>query len=327
MIPGAVINPGLWFKLQSVFCMTTSSLITLWVAERMSLFGIGNGVSIITFANIIASSFTPLCKKIYQFATHTNSLNVKETAIVFVIIAALLYAFIFEVGVYNIKVFFVKSKSTSQNYVSDMPIKLNPVGIMPAMFAETLSGPITLIFRSVLLPRLMLIWQSALMTNICHYFVFFSKILKIIGYFIYSIFATPIDYVQNKLAISILSMKSSFINYSDIGSAAFLLARSGLLILFAFVCISINMDPEDISDSLRSRSVNILGVRAGKETSNFMERLLNAVSAFGASCLVIVCAITPFILSLMGISFSGTSIVIVLGVAIELFYKFNSIVV
>lgn len=311
-IPNVVISPGITFKIMTVLYISTASLITLWLAERISSAGIGNGISMITFFNIIASSSLPVINFIVNiFTGKAWSTPMYTTCILILIAIAIIYTFIFEVAVYNIKVFFKKSHEKRISLV-DMPMKLNPVGILPAMFAESLSGPIVLFFNNFIAPQIYKLYELMKSTIIQTSPSFCDKLHK------FTVELLPNYIKQYDRYTSIL--------FSDAAYAVTnLILKSCFLVFFAFFCIGFAMDPEDIGYNLRSRGICVSGVREGNHTTGYILRVLNAISFFGASCLVVVCSIVPFLLSKLGITISGTSMVIIISVAIELAHKFGSI--
>lgn len=344
-MPGIVINPGWAFRFMTILCVATSSLIALWLSERISSSGIGNGTSMITFLNIVASSAYPVASFIWSLCAGNNTVFTFSKYIAAIcILCAILFSFIFEISVYNIFVFIEKS-SKQTAMIHKMPMKLNPVGILPAMFAESIIGPLSLLFKNMLVPKFFAflniinnLLQKILSINVA------EQGMLLMQYIIYSLssimhtayycISNVLVFLQDPIIVNSYNgvvhfISNIFIHQQNSSTLAImtLILKSALLAFFAFFCLDFAMEPSDIAYNLRSRSVNIIGYCKGDDTTKFLSRLLNTISNLGAICLVLICAVTPFVLNKLGVSMSGTSIFILIGVAIELFYKFRSIVI
>jgi preprotein translocase subunit SecY len=135
-IPGLVLNPGMLFRITTVASITSSSLLTMWLSERISERGIGNGSSMIIFTGIISNATSSLALYIVGGKLTLNSVLFTSSLI---ILFSLFIAFC-ELIRYVIPIFFkrsveVFSDDSDQKYDS-LPIKINPAGILPTMFAD-----------------------------------------------------------------------------------------------------------------------------------------------------------------------------------------------
>lgn len=340
-MPGIVINPTWGFRLMTILCVATSSLIALWLSERISTSGISNGTSVITFLNIIASSSYPTASFIWSVLTGAIGFGMRSSVILALLALAILCSFVFEISSYNIFVFF--KKSTKHDAITyQMPIKLNPVGILPAMFAESIIGPISLLCKNIIFPKLCSFYEvfsgfifkitsidiTALIVDSTYYTKY---IISNIMHYVYFVLNKVFIFLQDPAIVNYFHAANdgiigSFHNETLV-PAIMLIVKSILLIFFAFFCLDFAMEPGDISHNLRSRNISAVGYCEGDQTTQFFSVLLNTISNLGAICLVLICALIPFALDQCGMSMSGTSIVITIGVAIELFYKFRSILI
>ena len=324
-IPYVVIKPGLVFRLMTIMCVSTSSMIALWISERITSSGIGSGTSLITFLNVISSVTYPVIEFLVSIFNGKLACASLMHIVAFLLLAgSILFAFAFDISFYNIKVFFKKSTQKSV-YLHNMPMKLNPVGILPAMFAESIIGPVSILLKNVIFPKLQSIFSflAVCVNNNDVSRVCITKLKQLILFPFRFLGKSGANSDSSSISALIHSLICFCKNHS-IASIGILCFKVMLLIFFAFFCLDFAMQPDDISYNLRSRDINVAGVREGNKTSQFFASMLNAISSLGAICLVMVCAIVPFILDSFGMSTSGTSIFIIIGVGNELLYKFRS---
>ena len=270
-VKGLVISPGITFKFVTVVSVMSASLLIMWVSERITEKGIGNGSSIIIFTGILSNSIPG--------AIQFTQTYMKSSAAIFWTIITCLGAFIgvivfCELLRYMIKVFFKRSALVSYNSAelasNVVPIKINPAGILPAMFADSM----------MVIP---------------------SLILRVL---------------ESRFGLT-LGSYGPYLN---------LLIRSGMIMFFCLFCISIVMNPEDVSENLRSRRAYIDGIPEGKATASYFEDLLNKISVLGCLYTLFV-TIGPDLLSLLllapgaGIFITGTSLLILIGTALEIYER------
>ena len=117
--------------------------------------------------------------------------------------------------------------------------------------------------------------------------------------------------------------KRFFKNISDTTSIVYIIIYFILIIAFAYFYIAISFNPVEVANNLKKNGGYIPGFRPGKPTSEFIKKVLNKITLFGAIYLGII-AVVPILIShfsttadLSGISLGGTSIIIVVGVALE----------
>jgi len=192
-IPGLVINPGLMFKITTVVSIVSASLLIMWLSERISERGIGNGSNIIIFTGIVSNTVGDVVS--YFASAQYNWMTVLAIgSIVFCFMIAIVF---FELIRYIVSVFFKRSvhifgDDSDQKYDS-LPIKINPAGILPAMFAD----------NGMIIPNVIIaILQSKFNFNFSfgiEYFTIFAKacLIAFFSVFCLSIVMSPEDVAEN----------------------------------------------------------------------------------------------------------------------------------
>lgn len=273
-VPGLALNHDFVFRATTIISIVAASLMVMWLSERISERGIGNGSSIIIFTGIICSSIPSGLVMIKEYLQGLSDPKVFYFGLVFLFTLTSIVIFC-EACRYMVNIFFKRSVLTSNQSLaiqissSYIPIKINPSGVLPVMFADSMMVIPAIIMR--LLDSLFSIRQGTV----------FSLIL--------------------------------------------LFLKALLIIFFSIFCLSFTMNPEDVSDNLRSRGAFIPNVNEGKGTTDFFEKMLNRIAVIGCFYITFV-AIVPDLLSILfpglkKINVSGTSLLILTGVALEIYSR------
>jgi preprotein translocase subunit SecY len=273
-VPGLVLKQDIIFRFTTVISIVTASLMVMWLAERISERGIGNGSSVIIFTGIVCSSIPSAIALLIDYLTGSCESKIFYAGATFTLIFTSLIVFC-EATRYSVQILFKKSVlSSSQNLSVDIsssyiPIKINPSGVLSVMFADSM----------MIIPAL---------------------IIRILDSFFR---------IKQDLVISLI----------------LLLLKAALIVFFSIFCLSFTMNPEDISDNLRSRNAFVPSVNEGKRTAEFFEQVLNRIAVIGCVYMVFV-AITPELLAVLfpelrRITLSGTSLLILIGVALEIYSR------
>ena len=260
----ALEGKNAWFyAVVIVACYTAGASLVMWLAERINEKGIGNGVSVILFANIIAS-VPSFIKNLADFVINTYSYTemawmygIISTvfAIVFVAFLLALIAFVIFVtgSERRIHVQYAKKVVGRKMYggqSSNLPIKLNQTGVMPVIFASSMVS---------LLPTLFQVLENA--GAIKNPDGFWAKFADVIG--------------SNGVIYPI---------------ALFL-----LIIGFAYFYTQITFDPMEIANNLKKQGGAIPGIRQGRPTADYIRKILNKITLVGALFLGVI-AVLPIIL-------------------------------
>ena len=264
---------GVWPAIVIIMTFMAGSALIMWMGEQITEFGIGNGISIILFASIIAR----FPSSVWTMITNVGNGSLAWWALVLILIGAL--AIIVLIVIVNdaerrIPVQYSKRVVGRKLYggqSTHLPMKVNMSGVMPIIFASTIASiPATI---CAFVPS----WSDSwLMTNVFNT----NTVPYAIIYFL-------------------------------------------LIIAFSYFYSTIQFDPVEIANNLKKNGGFIPGFRAGKPTSEYIRKVLNKITLLGALYLGIV-AVVPVLIgcfsdvpALAGISLGGTSIIIVVGVAIE----------
>ena len=260
----ALEGKNAWFyAVVIVACYTAGASLVMWLAERINEKGIGNGVSVILFANII-TSVPSFIKNLADFVINTYSYTEKAWmygiistvfAIVFVAFLLALIAFVIFVtgSERRIPVQYAKKVVGRKMYggqSSNLPIKLNQTGVMPVIFASSMVS---------LLPTLFQVLENA--GAIKNPDGFWAKFADAIG--------------SNGVIYPI---------------ALFL-----FIIGFAYFYTTITFDPMEIANNLKKQGGAIPGIRQGRPTADYIRKILNKITLVGALFLGVI-AVLPIIL-------------------------------
>ena len=264
---------GVWPAIVIIMTFMSGSALIMWMGEQITEFGIGNGISIILFASIVARFPSSL----WTMVTNVGNGSLAWWALLLLLIGAL--AIIVLIVIVNdaerrIPVQYSKRVVGRKLYggqSTHLPMKVNMSGVMPIIFAQTIASlPATI---CAFVPS----WSDSwVMTHMFNTDTVFYAVL----YFL-------------------------------------------LIIAFSYFYATIQFDPVEIANNLKKNGGFIPGFRAGKPTSEYIRKVLNKITLLGALYLGIV-AVVPVLIgcfsdvpALAGISLGGTSIIIVVGVAIE----------
>ena len=268
-----ITESGVWPAIVIIMTFMAGSALIMWMGEQITEFGVGNGISVILFASIVARFPT----SIGQMVTNVGNGSLAWWALILLLLGAL--AIIICIVIVNdaerrIPVQYSKRVVGRKLYggqSTHLPMKVNMSGVMPIIFAQTIASlPATI---CAFVPS----WQDSwVMTHMFNT----NTVFYVVLYFL-------------------------------------------LIIAFSYFYSTIQFDPVEIANNLKKNGGFIPGFRAGKPTSEYIRKVLNKITLLGALYLGLVAAV-PMLIgcfsqapALSGISLGGTSIIIVVGVALE----------
>lgn len=277
-----------WDYIYVTTILVAGSMFTMWLADRITARGIGNGVSMLIFTGIIASVPNQFLSAYYSFVNLTGTSSEIFTGFVKLLIYVLSYliVIIFVVFIEKSvrKIPLQHSQNTTQIKASDihhLPVKLNPSGVMPVIFASS--------------------FMMAVVT-IASMFPNSETAAKIASIFNYS---TKVDGVYWGLIIYVV-----------------------LIVMFTFFWTNMQMDSKKLGENLAKNSTYIPGVRQGTDTEKYLFRVINRVAFVGGLVLVAIAVLPvllPIYFDLdAAIAFGGTSVIILVGVASETYEQIKS---
>ena len=274
-----------------VICtLTAGSAFLMWIGERITENGVGNGISIVLAINIISRMPQDIAALFSQFVIgKTIAIGaVAALVIIAVIIVMVVLVILLNDAERRIPVQYaqkIQGRRLVGGANSVIPLKVNTAGVMPIIFASSLME----------FPVIISTLAGYKGTGI------WSEILR---YLSSSYWCNP---GQPKYTIG-------------------LLVYIALLVFFAYFYTSITFNPLEIADNLKKRGGFIPGIRPGKPTIEYLNRILNYIIFIGAIGLTIV-GILPFIFRGVfnaSVSFGGTSLIIVVSVVLETIKQIES---
>lgn len=290
---GIFINPGFLTGLVVVMSLMTGTAILMWLGEQITNKGIGNGVSMIIFIGIISglpSGIITLWNLIVVNGAISTVGIVTSLAIIFgamLLVAGVVFVQQAErrVPVQYAKKVVGRKMYGGQN--THIPLKLAMAGVMPVIFASSF-----LTFPAMIIPMFN--------NNIATASGFWATIYK----------------------FSMSTSTAQFgIGYTIANAIVYLL----LIVGFTYFYTYATFNPAEVSNNIKKNGGFIPGIRAGKPTADYLSSIMKKLTLFGGIFLSII-AILPMLLSFTGlnISFGGTSILIVVGVALEMVEQLES---
>ena len=270
--------------LMLIALLVAGSTIVMWLGERITELGIGNGTSLIIFSGILSSFGLALVNTIPQIRSDVTKI---WNLIGYIIIVLLLFAFIVFVdgGERRIKVNYAKQVKGNKMYGGQstfIPIKVNSSGVMPIIFASS--------FMTIPL----MIFQFA---------------------------GTDSQHYYNYLTFCYPGTTGS--NWQWVGWVFYYLVMLGLIIFFAYFYAQIQFNPQDVARNLQQYGGTIQGIRGGKPTSDYLAKINNRIVLFGALFLGFIAIIPAALFQLIGAdlginnAISSTGMLIAVSVALE----------
>ena len=280
---GLLLSYDVWSILIAVATMTAGSAFLMWIGERITEKGVGNGISIVLLFNI--SSLPADVNTIYSVFLRGKNIGATVTiAILILAFVCAMFAFVvvLQDGERRIPVQYSK-KMVGRKLVggqsSHIPLKVNTAGVIPVIFASSImSFPVVI-----------------------------------------AQFFQP-DYTTIGGKILMMLNSSSWFRpdmpWYSVGLVIYLV----LIVLFAYFYTSITFNPLEVANNMKKSGGFIPGIRPGKPTSDYLNKILNYLVFIGAVGLIIISVIPIMISGLFSVSqlsFMGTSLIIIVSVILE----------
>jgi len=287
-----VPNPGLGFQLLTVLTLTTGTIFVMWLGEQISERGIGNGISLIIFAGIVVD----MPRGLLSIVSGLRTGNMDPLRLIFLValmLAVIAIIVFVERGQRRIPVSYAKRVVGRRVYggqSTHLPLRVNTGGVIPIIFAASI----------ITIPQT------------------FAQLVK----------------------VPIFQRISEQFN---IGMPLYNLLYVSAIIFFTYFYVSIVFNPVDVADNLRKYGGFIPGIRPGKNTSDFIDNTLSRITLVGAVYLAAIAILPEFLITGIKVQslpfignfldanlprwfteglnvdfyFGGTSILIVVGVAMD----------
>ncbi len=275
-----------------ITALTAGSAFLMWIGERITDKGVGNGISIVLVINIISRLPQDIANLYDQFVKGASTIALGVVAaivIVAVIIGMVVIVVILNDGIRKIPVQYAKKiqgRRTVGGQSSNIPLKINTAGVIPIIFAS----------------------------SIMEFPIVICQLLQYNGTGVWAEILKGLN--SNNWC------KPSTPQYS-IGLLVYIV----LVVFFAYFYTSITFNPLEVSNNIKTQGGFVPGIRPGKPTTEYLNKILTYIIFIGACGLIIV-AVIPYIFNgLFGanVSFGGTSLIIIVSVVLETVKQIESL--
>lgn len=272
----AITNKGVFPAFVIILSYCAGSSLVMWLAEKINENGIGNGISIILFANIVSRlpSMIHNLWSAYLTSGNAGKIILGIGVIIVSLAATALIVFITD-SERRLPIQYAKKVVGRKMYggqSSTLPLKVNMTGVMPMIFANS----------------------------------------------IVSIPATIQMFVNPKQG----SFWAGFFNLFGTDGWLYAALTAILIVAFAYFYVTISFNPIEVANNLKKNGGFIPGIRPGKPTSDYITKVLSRITLIGALFLVVI-AVVPLVANIISgaklssLAFTGSSIIIVVGVVLE----------
>lgn len=270
-----VLSSGWGFRLMTVLTLTSGTAFIMWLGEQMTERGIGNGISMIIFAGIVARMPAAIVNTVQMIKA--GEMNFFFVPFLIVMMAAVIGVIIFfETAQRRIPVQYAKRVVGRRQYggqQSHLPLKINMSGVIPPIFASSI-----MMFPAT------------------------------IGGFI------QVDWVQR------VSAALSW------GSLPHTILFVIMIVFFCFFYTAVTFNPVDVAENLKRHGGFVPGIRPGKKTAEFIDKIIVRLTVIGAAYISAVCVLPTVLISKFNVPFyfGGTALLIVVGVCIDTLSQIES---
>ena len=275
-------NPILTMAL-TIVLLVGGSVMVMWLSERITEYGIGNGTSIIIFIGILSTAGTTMAES-FKLVGNEWTYIWNIIGFILVVVAVLTFIVFMDGAERRITVQYSKQIKGNKMYGGQstyIPIRVNGSGVMPIIFASSL----------LMFPQMII-----------------------------------------QLFFSTTEAASWYARYMGSGTAVYYVLLALFILGFSYFYAQIQFNPEDVSKNIQQYGGFIPGIRAGKPTSDFLKKINNRITFFGAVFLMCLSLIPTFIFRALAMgngtwaapalpfanSFSATGLLIVVSVALEI---------
>jgi preprotein translocase subunit SecY len=278
---------GTWFTIMAVVSITTGTMVLMWLGDQITERGIGNGISLIIFGGIVVR----VPAAMYQTATSIEE-PILFIILIFIFILVVAASIMLTLGIRKIPVQYGKrivGRRMVQMTSQSIPLRVNAAGVIPIIFASSV----------ILFPTQI----GSIVSNI------FGGDSQGAGYQFFV-------YLQTWL---------------QPGHVVYMIFYSALIVFFCYFYTAIQFNPVDISENLKKYGGFIPGIRPGKNTSDYIMRILNRITLPGSIFLAIIAIVPDIIINMwptvsqeLAYLFGGTSLLIIVGVALDTLKQIES---
>lgn len=272
-----VASPGWGFRLMTILTLTAGTAFIMWLGEKITEFGVGNGISLIIFAGIVAAMPGGTIKTI------NNLIHGEMDIVTLIIILAVMIAVVMAV-VYmqqaqrRIRVQYAKrivGRKVYGGQSTHIPIRVNTAGVIPVIFSSSI----------IMFPQTILTFVGGR-----------GGIIEQIAQMI-----TP-------------------------GQWLYVLVNVGLIVFFTYFYTAVVLNPQDMAENMKKYGGFIPGIRPGKNTAQYIDRIITRITLAGALFLAAIDTLPTVLITFMKVPFyfGGTGLLIVVGVALDTMRQIES---
>ena len=271
-----VLDGGMTWKIMTSISLTAGTAFVMWLGEQITERGVGNGISLIIFAGIVAT-IPSVMGNTYSQYTGGEMDMFRIIAIVAVCLAVTAGVVFIEQGQRQVPIQYAKRQVGNKVFggqASHLPMRVNSAGVIPPIFASSLlQFPVT--FTSFFPDTVLGSWLSLLFA--------------------------PGGWFYNFIYVV-------------------------MILFFAFFYTQITFKPDDVAENLKKNGGFIPGIRPGARTAEFLHKVSLRLCLAGAIYLAAICVVPVILMGKFNIQFffGGTSLLIVVGVALETFRQIDA---
>lgn len=269
----ALKTDNIFFISTIILTLVSASMLLMWIGDKITEKGLGNGSSIIIFVGIISRVPIDIMSAINKVQNGKLAIWAAVMLVVVILLTIMTVTYIQE-ATRKIPVQYAKrvvGRKTYGGQSSHIPMKVNQSGVIPVIFASSLLA----------FPQTIAMFMGSDAQN----------------------------FVQTYLSPN-----------GDIGFWIFRSLEVLLIVFFAYFYTTVSFNTEDIANNMKNNGGFIPGIRPGKPTIDYLNRILSRLTLAGAIFLAIISLIPAFVTHFMNVqmNLAGTSLLIVVGVALEL---------
>ena len=270
-----VYQPGWAFRIMTVITLTSGTAFLMWLGEQITERGIGNGISLIIFAGIVARFPSGLVRTVTLVRTGEMNLfaGLFLLALMVAVVAIIIY---FERAHRRIPVQYARrivGRKVYGGQSTHLPLKVNTAGVIPPIFASSI----------LLFP------------------------------------ATIASFIRHPITRTISDALTP-------GRVGYELLFVAFIIFFCYFYTAVTFNPVDVADNMKKYGGFVPGIRPGKKTAEYIDKILTRITLGGAIYVSVICVLPSILIARFNVPFyfGGTGLLIVVGVAMDTVQQIES---
>ncbi|TRZ99550.1 MAG: preprotein translocase subunit SecY [Deltaproteobacteria bacterium] len=270
-----VYHPGWAFRFMTVITLTSGTAFLMWLGEQITERGIGNGISLIIFAGIVARFPSGLVRTVTL--VRTGEMNLFAGLFLLVLMVAVVAVIIyFERAHRRIPVQYARrivGRKVYGGQSTHLPLKVNTAGVIPPIFASSI----------LLFP------------------------------------ATIASFIKSPITRTISDALTP-------GRVGYELLFVAFIIFFCYFYTAVTFNPVDVADNMKKYGGFVPGIRPGKKTAEYIDKILTRITLGGAIYVSVICVLPSILIARFNVPFyfGGTGLLIVVGVAMDTVQQIES---